>query len=171
MVTTPNTVYAILNNDFKIQIKAEDPEGQNMIFTLLSNGSLTNVQFTKQRLLIISNIEQNGTVYVQVEDEIGAKTIFILRVNVFKCPCMHYGKCYQKKDIVNPLQPSDYLCQCENAYKGDRCEIAPNPCDEQPCYPGLKCSSSQNSEGSACADCPPLFEGDGKNCELKPTEG
>ena len=170
MVNTPSTVYAILNSDFKIQIKAEDPEGQNMTFNVLSNGSLTSAKFTAE-VLIISNIKQNGTVYVEVEDEIGAKTIFVLRVIAFECPCMHHGKCLLQKSITNPVQPSDYLCQCENGYDGDRCEIAPNPCDELPCYPGLKCSSSGNSEGFVCADCPPLFEGDGKNCELKASEG
>ena len=168
--TTPHGVYAILNEDFEIQLDAVDPEGQRMTFTLLSNGTLTGVDLIKH-LLTITNIKKNGTVNVQVEDEIGAKSILILQVIAFECPCMHNGKCYQKKNIVYPVHPSDYVCKCEEPYKGEHCEILPNPCDEHPCYPGLQCSSVKNSEEFVCAECPPLFEGDGKKCELKPTEG
>ncbi|CAB4038658.1 latent-transforming growth factor beta-binding 4-like isoform X1, partial [Paramuricea clavata] len=167
--TTPRTVNAILNNDTKIQIMAVDPENQDMTFTLLLNGTLTTAQISKQ-LLTISNLKENGTVYVQVQDEMGAKNILILQVNAFKCPCVHNGKCYQNKTIVYPIQLSDYLCQCEDPYTGDRCEIRPNPCNELPCYPGLECSIAQNSEGFTCEECPTLFEGDGKQCALKPTE-
>ena len=168
--TIPSEVYAILNNDFQIQVMAEDPESQDMTFTLLSNGTLTTARITKQ-LLEISNLKQNGTVYVQVEDEMGAKNIFVLQVNAMECPCEHNGKCYQKQTITYPVQPSDYLCQCKDPYTGDLCEIRPNPCDKLPCYPGLECSPAQNSEGFTCEECPPLFQGDGKQCELKETEG
>ena len=164
-------MYAIFNEDFEVQVKAVDPEGQSMTFTLLlSNGTLKDVSFTKQSITI-TKIKKNGTVVVQVEDEIGAKSILIVQVIAFECPCLHNGKCYPKKHVTYPELPSDYLCECEDPYKGDRCEIEPNPCDEQPCYPGLRCSSATNSEEFTCADCPPLFEGDGKKCELKPTKG
>ncbi|CAB4026027.1 von Willebrand factor D and EGF domain-containing -like [Paramuricea clavata] len=165
----PSAVYAILNNDFKIQIMAVDPENQDMTFTLLSNGTLTTAQISKQ-LLTIPNVKENGTVYVQVEDEMGAKNILILEVNAFECPCVHNGKCYQNKSITYPVQPSDYLCECEDPYTGQRCEIRPNPCEELPCYPGLNCSTAQNSEGFTCEECPTLFQGDGKQCELKANE-
>ena len=168
--TIPRTVYAILNNDFEIQIMAVDPENQDMTFTLLPNGTLSTARISK-KLLTISNLKENGTVYIQVQDEMGAKNILIFQVNVFECQCVHSGKCYQNKTIVYPVQPSDYLCQCEDPYTGDRCEIRPNPCDELPCYPGLNCSTAQNSEGFTCEECPTLFQGDGKQCELKPTEG
>jgi hypothetical protein len=149
---------------------AVDPENQDMTFTLLLNGTLSTARISKH-LLTISNIKKNGTVYVQVQDEMGGKNILILQVNALECPCVHNGKCYQNKTIVYPVQPSDYLCQCEDPYTGDRCEIRPNPCDELPCYPGLNCSTAQNSEGFTCEECPTLFQGDGKQCELKPTEG
>ena len=152
---------------------AKDTENQRMTFTLLSNGTLSTAQLTKQ-LLTISNLKQNGTVFVQVEDEMGAKTILILQVNAFECPCEHKGKCNQKQDISYPVQPSDYYCQCEDPYKGDLCEIrptGPNPCNELPCYPGLECSPLQDSEEFTCEECPPSFQGNGTHCELKPTEG
>jgi hypothetical protein len=149
---------------------AEDPENQHMTFTLLSNGTLTTARITEQ-LLTISNLNKNGTVFVQVEDEIGGKTILILQVNAFECPCKHNGQCYQKSNISYAVQQSDYLCRCEDSYTGDHCENPPNPCEKLPCYPGLQCSRSPDSEEFTCEKCPPLFEGDGKKCELKSTKG
>ncbi|CAB4017966.1 von Willebrand factor D and EGF domain-containing [Paramuricea clavata] len=148
---------------------AVDPENQDMTFTLLSNGTLITARISKQ-LLTITNLKENGTVYVQVQDEMDGKNILILQVNAFECPCVHNGKCYQSKSIAYPVHPTDYFCQCEDPYTGDRCEIRSNPCDELPCYPGLECSTAQNSEGFTCEKCPTLFQGDGKQCELKPTE-
>ena len=151
-------------------MKAEDPEGQDITFTLLSNGTLTTAQIMKQ-LVTISNITENGTVFVQVEDNMGAKNLLILKVNAFECPCKHDGKCIQKEGVSYPVQPSDYLCLCEERYYGSVCERRQNLCDELPCFPGLKCSFDQNSEDVTCEKCPPLFEGDGKQCELKSSEG
>ena len=159
-----------MNNDFKIEIKAKDPEGQNMTFSLISNGTLTKAQITKQ-LVRIPDIKENGTIYVQVKDDMGAKTVLILEVNAFECPCKHNGNCIQKKNVLYPVQSSDYSCQCEEPYHGVICENRPNPCDKLPCFPGLECSFDQNSEEINCEKCPPLFEGDGKQCKLKPTEG
>ena len=159
-----------MNNDFKIEIKAEDPEVQNITFTLLSNGTLSKAQIINQ-LVTVPNITENGTIFVQVEDDMGAQNVLIINVNAFNCPCKHDGKCIQKEGISYPVKPSDYLCQCKEPYYGSVCETRPNPCDELPCFPGLGCSFDQNYAYVTCEECPPLFEGDGKQCELKSTEG
>ena len=156
---------------FRVQIKASDPEGQTLTFTLLQNGTISKAQITKQGLLGVTPGEKSGTVFIQVMDEMGAKSTLILHVNATQCPCKHNGNCYKRNTILYPVKASDYLCQCETPYKGDLCEIAPNPCYEQPCYPGLKCTPAQNSEGFTCEDCPPSFKGDGKHCELDNNQG
>ena len=157
----------------RVQIKAKDPEGQNITFTLLQNGtiSLRKAQITKQGLLEINLGEQIGTVFIQAMDEMGAKSTLILHVNATRCPCEHNSKCYRKNTILYPVKASDYLCQCEEPYTGDLCEIRPNPCNEEPCFPGLQCTAAQNADGFTCEDCPPSFEGDGKKCELDKTKG
>ena len=141
-----------------------------MMFTLLPNGTLSAVKLKKQ-VITISTIKRSGTLYIQVENEMGAMNILIIRVNAIKCPCAPHGKCYKNKTIPYAVHPSDYLCQCEKSYTGTLCETRSNPCNEQPCYPGLKCLSSQNPEGFTCEKCPPLFEGDGKQCQVLPTQG
>ena len=131
---------------------------------------MTTARLTKQKV-IIPNVKENGTVYVQAEDAISAKNILILRVIAFKCPCEHNGICFQKKNISYPVQRSDYLCQCEEPYRSQKCELQPKPCDKQPCFRGLKCFHDQNFVGFICEKCQKLFEGDGKQCILKTTEG
>ena len=101
----------------------------------------------------------------------GAKNVLILHVNAMRCPCEHNGTCVKKSVIMYPVKPSDYFCQCKKPYTGELCEIRPNPCKEQPCYPGLECKFSVNSEGFTCEECPAFFKGDGKHCELDKTKG
>jgi hypothetical protein len=168
---TPSAMYAIMNTDFQIRIEADDPEEEDIVYILMSNGTLSTAQITEQGLLTVSDVKFNGTVYIRVEDERGAWNILILHVIAMQCPCENHGKCYRKQNIPYPVQPSHYCCQCEEPYTGHLCEIRPNPCDEQPCYPGLKCLPAQNSEGFSCEDCPLLFKGDGKHCELNRTKG
>ena len=168
---TPNVVYAILSNDLRIQIKAGDSTGKNMTYLLMSNGTFTNSRITKQGVLTIPALNESGTVYIQVEDEKGTRNILILQVKAMECPCKNNGKCYQNESIVYAVKTSDYFCECEKPYTGKMCEIGPNLCDEEPCYPGLKCSAAQNSDGFTCEKCPPSFEGDGKNCKLSTTQG
>lgn len=149
---------------------AKDPENHSIKFKLLLNGTISTAKILGH-LLIIPKIKENGTVYVQVMDEMGAKTIIVIQILAFKCPCTHSGKCREKNNIAYPVRPSDYFCQCQDPYTGDQCEMMRlNPCDDIPCYPGLDCFP-QNSEEFLCENCPPLFEGDGKQCILKFTQG
>ena len=171
--STPDTLHGILNLFLRVQIRAEDPEGQNITFTLLRNGtiSLRISQISKEGFLDAYLADKHGTVFIQVDDDMGATNVLILHLNATKCPCEHNGTCHKNDTIFYPMQPSDYLCQCKEPYTGDLCEIRPNPCKEQPCYPGLQCTTAQNSEGFTCEDCPPSFKGDGKQCELDNTQG
>ena len=169
--TIPRVVYAIMNQVFEIRIQAEDVDGEEIVYALLTNGTLITAQITEKGLLTLSNVTENGTVYIQAKDKSGAQNILILRVNAIHCPCEHSGRCHQRADVRYPIQPNNYFCQCEEPYTGQHCEVLQNPCDDQPCYPGLKCSLTQNSKAFTCEDCPPLFEGDGKHCELKRTPG
>ncbi|XP_028418294.1 neurogenic locus notch homolog protein 1-like [Dendronephthya gigantea] len=166
---TPSLVYAILNKDFEILLNAEDDERHDLKFVLLSNGTFATAEITK-RMLKISNVTKNGTVYIQVEDKMGAKSLLRLQVFVMKCPCKHDGECYQKQNVTYPVLPTDYYCQCHEQFSGSLCELRRNPCDKLPCFPGLQCSQDQNSDGYSCEQCPPLFEGDGKQCKREETE-
>ena len=170
---TPHKLLGIFNESLRVHIKAEDPEGEKITFTLLDNGTISprSASITKDGLIDIPLSKRNGTVFVQVEDVMGGRNILILHVNAMQCPCEHDGRCEKNKTVEYPTKPSDYLCKCKVPYSGSLCEIRPNPCDEQPCYSGLKCSSAKNSEGFTCEECPPLFEGDGKTCELDTTKG
>ena len=170
---TPNNLLGIYKESLRVQIKAEDPEDKKITFTLLDNGtiSLRSAFITKDGLIDLPLSKRNETIFIQVEDEMGGRNILILHVKAMQCPCKHDGKCYKRKTVEYPTKPSDYLCECKAPYSGSLCEIRPNPCDEQPCYSGLKCSPAQNSEGFTCEECPPLFEGDGKTCKLHTTKG
>ena len=139
----------------------------------MKNGTvgLISAYITKQGSLGLNLSEKNGTLIIQVEDAMGAKNVLLLQVNVKRCMCQHAGKCYKKSTIIYPVQLSDYFCQCKKPYTGDFCEVRPNPCEERPCYPGLKCNFAQNSEGFTCEECPALFKGDGKQCELDTAKG
>ncbi|XP_028411917.1 neurogenic locus notch homolog protein 2-like [Dendronephthya gigantea] len=171
VITTPRLVYGILNTDFKIQIEAQDPEGEDISFVLTLNFTTANAQITELGLLTIFRLNNNVTVHIRVEDKKGGRNFFILEIIGMACPCENNGKCYIRPHITYPVKKSDYICHCEEPYTGRQCESRPNPCGEQPCFPGLKCSSALNSEGFTCEKCPPLFEGDGKSCELKIIKG
>jgi hypothetical protein len=160
-----------MDEEFQIRIQAEDPEGDNIVYTLMSNGTLTTAEITELGLLTVFDVSKNGTVYVKAEDGKGGENIFILNMRTMQCPCEHSGECFLKQNISYPVQPSHYSCHCKDPYTGRLCEIRINPCDEQPCYPGLMCFPAQTSREFTCEDCPPLFEGDGKHCELNRTNG
>jgi hypothetical protein len=168
---TPRTIYAIIHKNFEIQIQAEDPEGDQIIYELLSNGTLETAAITENGLLTITDVKMNGTVYIQAVDKRGATNYVIIQVKAIQCPCKNNGTCAQKRAISYAVLPSDFYCQCKGPFTGNFCETRPNPCNQQPCYPGLRCSMARNSEGFSCEDCPPLFDGDGKYCELNRTEG
>lgn len=169
--STPDTLLVIMNAYLRIQIKAQDPEGQNITFTLSKNGTISLANITTQGFLDLNLREKTETLFIQVEDVMGAKNVLILHVNAMECPCENDGTCVKKSTIIYPVQLSDYFCQCKKPYTGELCENRPNPCEDQPCYPGLECSLAQNSEGFSCENCPPLFKGDGKQCELDSSQG
>ena len=170
--STPDTLLAIMNAFLAIQIEAQDPEGQNITFTLLRNGTIRlRFAYIRKQVFLDTYPSKNETLFIQAEDAMGAKNVLILHVNVTKCPCEHDGICVKKSTIIYPVQLSDYFCQCKKPYTGEFCENRPDPCKDQPCYPGLECSLAQNSEGFACESCPPLFKGDGKQCELDNNQG
>lgn len=138
-------VYAILNKDFEILLNAEDHESHNLKFVLLLNRTLATAQITK-KVLKIQNVRKNGTVYIQVEDEMGAKDLLLLQVVVITCACKHKGECYRKQNVTYPVQPSDYDCHCKEEFSGSLCETRPSPCDKLPCFPGLQCTQAQSSD-------------------------
>ena len=170
---TPHTLHGIINTSLRIKIIAEDREGQNITFTLLKNGtiSLSLASITKSGYLVAKLVRKTGTLFIQAEDAMGAKNVLILRVNATECKCGRNGTCVKNPAILYPVQPSDYYCNCQRPFFGKLCENRPNPCEDKPCYPGLECSLAQNSEGFTCEDCPPLFKGDGKRCELDTNQG
>ncbi|XP_028412360.1 neurogenic locus notch homolog protein 1-like [Dendronephthya gigantea] len=166
LIKTPSSVYAILNMDFKIQIEARDPEDEDLVFEVMSNGTLTTAEITENGFLTIPELKESGSVYILVKDKKNAQNFLVLNVKAMQCQCEQNGKCQKKQNVTYPVKRSDYICRCNEPFAGEKCEKRSNPCREQPCFPGLKCSSALNSEGFTCEKCPPLFKGDGKYCEL-----
>ena len=168
---TPDKLHSVVK--LYIQIEAEDPEGQNITFTLLRNGTITlRLAYITKDGFLRAHPNKNGTLFIQAEDEMGAKNILILHINITQCPCKNDGECYRNEKIIYPVKASDYLCRCKVQYTGNLCEKNASLCNEESCFPGLKCSPSQNqSEGYECEKCPPSFTGDGRHCELNITKG
>ena len=123
---TPRVVYAIINQVFEIRIQAEDVEGEEIVYALLTNGTLITAQITEKGLLTLSNVTDNGTVYIQAKDKRGVQNILVLNVNAIHCPYEHSGRCRQKGNISYPVQPNNYFCQCEEQYTGQHCEVLQN---------------------------------------------
>ena len=164
--TSPSEVYAILNKDFQIQLKAVDPESHHFTYSLLANGTIKNAQLSRDGLLKIV-VNKTGTVSIRVEDDLGAQRVLTLQVIAISCPCKNGGEC--KNSSSYPKHSSDYTCSCVAPYVGEQCESRPDPCQEIPCFPGLKCSPTNDK--FTCEECPKLFQGDGIKCELKPEGG
>ena len=76
--------------------------------------------------------------------------------------CSDKSICHALATCVNTK--GSFMCQCLENYHGDGVsKCLPNHhCDAVPCFPGLKCSSANDSY--TCEKCPQFFYGDGINC-------
>ena len=149
-----------------MQIKAIDPEAQNLNYSLLGNWT-ENARLSGNGLLIVF-VKESGNVSVKVEDEMGGQSIFILQIIAMACPCKNNGVCYKVKSSY-PVDPSDYSCSCALPHVGKFCESVSDPCEQVPCFPGLKCSPTGTN--FTCEECPELFEGNGIKCNFIPAPG
>ncbi|PIK47011.1 putative von Willebrand factor D and EGF domain-containing protein [Apostichopus japonicus] len=77
------------------------------------------------------------------------------------CGCSHRGECVVSEE-ESPKYDKQYLCQCEEGFKGSICEIDIDECASNPCYPGVTCKNFNAMYW--CVGCPPGLTGDGRHC-------
>lgn len=56
-----------------------------------------------------------------------------------------------------------YICQCNNGYHGNNCEIKPDFCKHEPCQNGASCVNT--NDGNYTCSCTEGFKG--SRCEKK----
>ncbi|XP_072041414.1 uncharacterized protein [Amphiura filiformis] len=70
-------------------------------------------------------------------------------------PCLNGGNC-----VFSPGgSASNYICQCQSCYTGQRCEIDNSGCANLACQNGGQCTPFPNSCSQAYCSCPACFYG------------
>ncbi|KAL4228457.1 hypothetical protein ACF0H5_011504 [Mactra antiquata] len=84
--------------------------------------------------------------------------------NIFYCGCQQKEQCdFSFTSIDGPVQDKFYRarCNCSENTDGTFCETNLDKCKTQPCFPGVKCNSSNTD---ICGQCPAGYEGNGSKC-------
>ena len=93
--------------------------GNCFVHILTRKYILLSFIFTKNRLLCTNKVSQGNDIFI--EKIFKKYSIFYF----IGSPCEHGGTC------VNT--PGSYRCDCPKGFKGSRCEININECENNPC--------------------------------------
>ncbi|KAF3708555.1 Fibrillin-2 Fibrillin-2 C-terminal peptide [Channa argus] len=162
IVTEPTVISGKVNSTVKIQIIAQDPNGDPITYSLLQprpprtsigsgDGFLTWTPLSTQPIQLT----------IKVSDE-RTSSIFspILRV----CNCLNGGTCQYESVIENHQQGKFQVvgCLCPKGFSGRFCGSTSDMCRGKPCFRGVQCQMNPRAVQFTCGQCPNNTFSEGK---------
>uniref|UniRef100_A0A3Q1BQA9 Uncharacterized protein n=1 Tax=Amphiprion ocellaris TaxID=80972 RepID=A0A3Q1BQA9_AMPOC len=153
IVTEPTVIYSKVNSEVNIHIVAQDPNGDNISYSLRlprppqaslgSDGYLTWTPLSTQPVQLT----------IQVSDKLTSSLFTpILRV----CNCLNGGTC-QYDSIAESHQQGKFQvvgCLCPKGFSGTFCGNTTDICRGKPCFRGVQCQSESEPGHFTCGACP-----------------
>ncbi|XP_037532442.1 von Willebrand factor D and EGF domain-containing protein [Nematolebias whitei] len=139
----PFDLSSFQEEDFIHQLRAQDPEGSAVQFSLVSGPE--GASLSPAGLLTWKAAARPAdahTVHFTLTDDCGAETTASVQVFVRSCECLNGASCV-------PAGSGGYTCVCPDGFMGRRCEVDVDDCKPNPCRLGL-CIDAPNSFSCVC---------------------
>ncbi|XP_035664410.1 von Willebrand factor D and EGF domain-containing protein-like [Branchiostoma floridae] len=153
VLQVPVEVASFVGEDFVYELKAVDPEGSQILFSLLTRND--EIMLTPVGLLMLKPERAlKQPVEFTITDECNSISRFEITVDVKPCECENGGSCVT--DIKYPAGSGMYMCVCPPGYQGERCQDNVDHCNPNPCLHG----DCVNTKGGFACDCERGYTGD-----------
>ncbi|XP_061531465.1 von Willebrand factor D and EGF domain-containing protein [Phycodurus eques] len=150
----PQGLRSFQGEELLYQLRARDPEGSAVVFTLRSGPEGASLSPSGLiRWKVTAGHTRSHAFNFSVTDDCHAETLASLHVSVRLCECTNGGSCVS--DVNVPADSGEYTCACPDGFKGQRCEVDVDDCKPNPCRLG-RCVDGPNS--FTCI-CPPGMTG------------
>ncbi|XP_030215054.1 von Willebrand factor D and EGF domain-containing protein [Gadus morhua] len=146
----PSGLQSFQGERFLYQLRARDPEGSSVVFTLASGpgeAALSPSGLLSWAADTGADGAEGRSFKVSVADECGAETQVSVQVFVTPCDCGNGGSCVSRMEAV--AGSGAYICECPDGFAGGRCEVDVDDCKPNPCRLGW-CIDGPNAFSCVC---------------------
>ncbi|TRY88740.1 hypothetical protein DNTS_029673 [Danionella cerebrum] len=155
IVTEPTIIKCKVNSSVKVQFKAQDPNRDQVIFSLaLPRPPRISIGSSDGILVWTPTSIQPVNLTVQVSDQTSSSLFSpVLQL----CNCMNGGSCQYSSVAENLLMGKFQVvgCLCPPGFSGKYCDNKTDVCKGKPCFPGVECLRQKDAEQFTCGPCPP----------------
>uniref|UniRef100_A0A8C4RBG3 Mucin-like protein n=1 Tax=Eptatretus burgeri TaxID=7764 RepID=A0A8C4RBG3_EPTBU len=143
-----------------------DVDSANVTFTL--NTTSTDINMTASGKLTWNPTSLEPVFAIVLANNGNATSQLALTLIV--CGCKNNGTCdYDKRSSVEVGESNSFFlvasCDCTQGYTGLDCSKDLNPCENNPCFPGVNCIDiPAPSLDFKCGSCPDGLSGNGSKC-------
>ncbi|XP_034729420.1 von Willebrand factor D and EGF domain-containing protein isoform X1 [Etheostoma cragini] len=142
----PVHLWSFQGENLIYQLKARDPEGSAVHFTLESGPEGASLS-PAGLLMWKTETTDTHTFQFTVTDDCNAETRASIQVSVRSCECLNGASCETNSKL--PAGSGEYLCVCLHGFTGERCEVDIDDCKPNPCRLG-RCIDAPNSFSCIC---------------------
>nr|XP_017214421.2 mucin-like protein isoform X2 [Danio rerio] len=154
IVTEPLVIMCKVNSTVKVQFKAQDPNRDQIFFSLaLPRSPQVTIGSSDGVLVWTPSSIQQVNLTIQVSDQTSSSLITpVLRL----CNCMNGGSCQYNSVAENLLLGKFQIvgCLCPAGFSGKYCENRSDVCKGKPCFPGAECIRQKEADLFTCGQCP-----------------
>nr|XP_021336607.1 fibrillin-2 isoform X1 [Danio rerio] len=154
IVTEPLVIMCKVNSTVKVQFKAQDPNRDQIFFSLaLPRSPQVTIGSSDGVLVWTPSSIQPVNLTIQVSDQTSSSLITpVLRL----CNCMNGGSCQYNSVAENLLLGKFQIvgCLCPAGFSGKYCENRSDVCKGKPCFPGAECIRQKEADLFTCGQCP-----------------
>ncbi|XDV50742.1 hypothetical protein PO909_019757, partial [Leuciscus waleckii] len=155
IVTEPTVIMCKVNSTVRVQFKAQDPNRDQITFSLALPRSPRITIGSSDGILVWSPSSiQPVNLTVQASDQTSSSLITpVLQL----CNCMNGGSCQYNSVAENLLLGKFQVvgCLCPPGFSGKYCDNRTDVCKGKPCFPGVECIRQKEAELFTCGQCPP----------------
>ncbi|XP_051936932.1 fibrillin-1 isoform X2 [Hippocampus zosterae] len=162
IVTAPTLIQAQVNSTVNIQIIAQDPNGDPIIYSMLfPRPPRTSIGSVDGHFTWMPLSTEPVKLTIEVTDKLSSSLFTpILRI----CNCLNGGTCLSDSIIENHLKGKFQVlgCVCPKGFSGKFCGNIADPCKGKPCFRGVPCQLNLQSGTFNCGQCPNKTVSNGK---------